>query len=127
MVIICDAFATGAVSLVSRRCPGPLLGLASSVCSGVCLQCGHVVSEAGGVCPCLAGAGCWRMSFWAAVGRRSAVDGQSFCFVSLFLLCLLYSWLLLLKAHFLYYVCVFCVSLFSGRGLVSIWGGTLIP
>ena len=38
MVGICDAFAIGAVSLGRRRCPGPLLGLVFSACSGVVLQ-----------------------------------------------------------------------------------------
>jgi hypothetical protein len=32
---ICNAFAVGAVSLGRRRCPGPLLGLVFSACSGV--------------------------------------------------------------------------------------------
>ena len=38
MVGICDAVAIGAVSLGRRRCPGPLLGLVFSACSGVVLQ-----------------------------------------------------------------------------------------
>ena len=37
MVGICDAVAIGAVSLGRRRCPGPLLGLVFSACSGVVL------------------------------------------------------------------------------------------
>ena len=38
MVGICDAIAIGVVSLGRRRCPGPLLGLVFSACSGVVLQ-----------------------------------------------------------------------------------------
>ena len=38
MVVICDAFAIGAVSLGRRRCSGPLLGLVFSTCSGVGLS-----------------------------------------------------------------------------------------
>ena len=93
MVGICDAVAIGAVSLGRRRCPGPLLGLVFSACSGVVLQSvrvGVVVlgslvlavwvdlsfSSVRVLYPSLVVAGCLRMLLWTAVGRlpaRSAV------------------------------------------------------
>ena len=86
MVGICDAFAIGAVSLGRRRCPGPLLGLVFSACSGVVLQSVRVgVVVLGSLVlavwvdlsfpsvrvlyPSLVVAGCLRMLLWASVGR----------------------------------------------------------
>ena len=91
MVGICDAFAIGAVSLGRRRCPGPLLGLVFSACSGVVLQSvrvGVVVlgslvlavwvvlcfSSVRVLYPSLVVAGCLRMLLLAAVGRLAAVS-----------------------------------------------------
>ena len=86
MVGICDAVAIGAVSLGRRRCPGPLLGLVFSACSGVVLRSvrvGVVVlgslvlavwvvlcfSSVRVLYPSLVVAGCLRMLLLAAVGR----------------------------------------------------------
>ena len=94
MVGICDAFAIGAVSLGRRRCPGPLLGLVFSACSGVVLQSvrvGVVVlgslvlavwvdlcfSSGRVLCPSLVVAGCLRMLLWAAVGRLPTMSAGS--------------------------------------------------
>ena len=86
MVGICDAVAIGVVSLGRRRCPGPLLGLVFSACSGVVLRSvrvGVVVlgslvlavwvvlcfSSVRVLYPSLVVAGCLRMLLLASVGR----------------------------------------------------------
>ena len=94
MVGICDAVAIGAVSLGRRRCPGPLLGLVFSACSGVVLQSvrvGVVVlgslvlavwvglsfSSVRVLYPSLVVAGCLRMLLLAAVGRLPTMSAGS--------------------------------------------------